>query len=94
MKRMRKPTTPGEMLKEEFLAPLDLTQRQFADHLNVEVKTINRLVNDKTSITPLMALKLSAALGTTPEFWLNLQSATDLWETQNSNVELPERISA
>ncbi len=93
-KRTRKPTSPGEMLQEEFLTPLGLTQRQFADHLGVEIKAINRLINNKTSITPTMALKLSSALGTSPEFWLNLQNATDLWEVQNSNIELPEKISA
>lgn len=94
MKRIRKPTSIGEMLKEEFLSPLGLTQREFADHLGVEVKAINRLVNNKTSITPIMALKLSAALGTTPEFWMNLQNAIDLWILRNSKVDLPDLISA
>ena len=59
MKRLRRPTSVGEMLKEEFLAPLGLTQRQFADHIDVEVKTINRLANNRTSLNPIMALKLS-----------------------------------
>ena len=94
MKRTRRPTTVGEMLKEEFLLPLGLTQRQFADHINVEVKTINRIVNNKSSINPIMALKISASLGTTPEFWMNLQNANDLWELQNSEIELPKKISA
>ena len=94
MKRSRKPTSVGEMLKEEFLLPLGLTQRQFADHIDVEVKTVNRIVNNKTSLNPIMALKLSASLGTTPEFWMNLQNANDLWELQNSKIELPSKISA
>jgi antitoxin HigA-1 len=94
MKRSRRPTTVGEMLKEEFLLPLGLTQRQFADHIDVEVKTVNRIVNNKTSLNPIMALKLSASLGTTPEFWMNLQNANDLWELQNSKIELPKQISA
>lgn len=94
MKRTRKPTSPGEMLKEEFLAPLGLTQRQFAEHINMEVKAINRLINNNSSIKPMMALKLAAALGTSPEFWMNLQNANDLWELQNSSIELPEKISA
>jgi addiction module HigA family antidote len=94
MKRSRKPTTVGEMLKEEFLLPLGLTQRQFADHIDVEIKTVNRIVNNKTSLNPIMALKLSASLGTTPEFWMNLQNANDLWELQNSKIELPKQISA
>ncbi len=94
MKRIRKPTPPGEMLKEEFLIPLALTQRQFAEHIDVEIKTINRLINNKSSITPIMALKLAAALGTSPEFWMNLQNACDLWELENSSLELPDKISA
>ena len=94
MKRTRKPTTPGEMLKEEFLAPLGLTQRQFAEHINVEIKAVNRLINEKSSVTPIMALKLAAALGTSPEFWMNLQGACALWELEHSNIELPEKISA
>ena len=94
MKRVRKPTSVGEMLQEEFLTPMNLTQRQLADHIGVEVKTINRIVNNKTSTTPLMALKLSAAFGTSAEFWINLQNANDLWELQNSNIDLPKKISA
>ncbi|MGB0453834.1 MAG: HigA family addiction module antitoxin [Bacteriovoracaceae bacterium] len=93
-KRMRQPTSVGEMLQEEFLTPLGLTQRQLADHIGVEVKTINRLVNSKSSVGPTMALKLSATFGTTPEFWMNLQNANDLWELQNSDIDLPKMISA
>ncbi len=93
-KRTRKPTSVGEMLKEEFLLPLGLTQKEFAEHLGMEVKAINRLVNGRTSITPLLALKMASALGTTPEFWMNLQMATDLWELHNSNIELPTKLSA
>ena len=94
MKRTRKPTTVGEMLREEFLLPLGLTQIVVADHIGCEVKAINRLVNNKTSITPVLALKLSSAFGTTPEFWLNLQMANDLWELKKSNIRLPKKISA
>ncbi|MCB9091956.1 MAG: HigA family addiction module antidote protein [Halobacteriovoraceae bacterium] len=94
MKRTRKPTTVGEMLQEEFLSPLGLTQREFADHIDVEVKTINRIVNNKTSLNPMMALKFSSSFGTSPEFWMNLQNANDLWELQNSKIKLPKKISA
>lgn len=94
MNRSRRPTSVGEMLKEEFLLPLGLTQRSFALHLGVEVKTVNRIVNNKSSLNPTMALKLSASLGTTPEFWMNLQNANDLWELRNSKIELPSKISA
>lgn len=92
--RTRKPTPVGEMLNEEFLIPLKLTQKVFADHLGVDVKTINRLVNGRTSVTATLALKIASALGTTPEFWMNLQIATDLWELQNTKIKLPGQISA
>lgn len=82
------------MLKEEFLIPLGLTQKQFAEHLGLEVKAINRLVNNRTSVTPVLALKMSSALGTTPEFWMNLQLANDFWELKNSKIDLPKKISA
>jgi antitoxin HigA-1 len=94
MKRSRRPTSVGEMLQEEFLTPLGLSQKEFANHLGLDVKTINRLVNNKTSISPTLALKISAALGTSPEFWMNLQIANDLWELKNSKIDLPSKISA
>lgn len=76
----RKPTTPGEILHEEFLVPLDMTQKQLADHIGGDVKVINRIVNGRTSVTADMALRLSAVFGTTAEFWLNAQQAVDLYE--------------
>ncbi len=71
--RRRMPTTPGEILREEFLTPLGMTQRRLADHLGYDVKVVNRIVNGRTSVTAEMALKLGAAFRTTPEFWLNAQ---------------------
>jgi len=64
MKRTREPTSPGEILREEFLVPLGMTQKQLADHLGCDVKVINRLVNGRTSISAEMALKLGAAFRT------------------------------
>lgn len=75
----RKPTTPGEMLLEEFLKPLDITQRDLADHIGCDYKVINRIVNGKSAVTPEIATRLAMALETTPEFWLNAQMAQDLW---------------
>ena len=80
MKSLRKPTPPGEILSEEFLKPLNLTQKKLADHLQVDIKVINRLVNSNTRITPEMAVKLAAAFNCSPEFWLNAQNAVDLYE--------------
>ena len=92
MLRKREPTTPGEILREEFLKPLGLTQRQLANHLGCEVKVINRIVNGRTSLTPEMALKLGAAFRTSPEFWLNAQKAVDLYHAAEALETLPEPL--
>lgn len=76
----RKPTTPGEILYEEFLLPLELTQKRLADHIGCDYKVINRIVNGQSSVTPEMAIRLSLAFNTTPDFWLHAQMAFDLWK--------------
>ncbi|MFQ5791574.1 MAG: HigA family addiction module antitoxin, partial [Acidobacteriota bacterium] len=88
--RLRKPTRPGEILKEEFLSPLGMTQKQLANHLGCDVKVVNRLVNGRTSVTAEMALKLGATFGTTPGFWLNAQKAVDLYLAAKRLKELPK----
>jgi len=90
----RKPTTPGEILNEEFLGPLGMTQRQLADHLGCDVKVVNRLINGRTSVTAEMALRLAAAFRTSPEFWLNAQKAVDLHEARNRLRRLPKPLLA
>lgn len=92
MSQQRKPTAPGEILNEEFLAPLKMTQRQLADHIGYDVKVINRLVNERTAVTAEMALKLGAALQTTADFWLNAQKAVDLYQARKSLGGLPKPI--
>ena len=77
----RKPTTPGEILHEEFLKPLELSQKQLADHLDCDIKVINRIVNARTSVTAEMAVRLASAFGTTIEFWLHAHPAVDLHRT-------------
>jgi len=72
----RQPTTPGEILWDEFLMPLHVTRKQLADHIGQDVKVINRIVNGKSAVTAEVALKLAAALGTTPDFWLNAQKGS------------------
>lgn len=76
----RKPTSPGEILREEFLIPLGITQKQLAVHLGCDYKVINRIVNEKSAVTPDIAAKLADALETSPNFWLNAQMAVDLWK--------------
>lgn len=74
----RKSTHPGEILLEEFLRPLGITQVAFAKHLGIPVQRINEIVNGKRGITPQTAWLFSQALKTSPEFWANLQSLYDL----------------
>jgi addiction module HigA family antidote len=88
----REPTSPGEILDEEFLKPLNLTQKQLADHLGCDVKVINRIVNGRTSITAEMAVKLASALGTSPEFWLNAQQAVDVYKAKRKVKAVPEPL--
>lgn len=92
MLRKREPTSPGEILVEEFLKPLGLTQRQLADHLGCDVKVINRIVNGRTGVTPEMALKLGAAFQTSPELWLNAQKAVDLHRAAKVVGTLPDSL--
>jgi len=88
----RVPTHPGEILLEEFLNPLGLTQVALADHIGVPVQRVNEVVNGKRGVTPETAWLLAGALGTTPEFWINLQSAYDL-ATKRPEREV-ERLTA
>ena len=74
----RTPVHPGEILQEEFLLPLGLTQVRLAAHIGVPVQRINEIVRGKRGITSDTAWLLAQALGTTPEFWTNLQANHDL----------------
>jgi len=74
----RKPTHPGEILLEEFLKPLGISQAQFARHLGWTYAKLNEIIREKHGITPDTALDLSMALETSPMFWLNLQLHYDL----------------
>lgn len=71
-------THPGEILKEDFLDPLGITQVVFAHHIGVPLQRVNEIVRGKRGITPETAWLFSQALGTTPQFWMNLQNAHDL----------------
>ncbi len=71
-------THPGEVLKEEFLGPAGITQVKLAAHIGIPLQRVNEIVRGKRGVTPETAWLLSQALGTTPEFWMNLQDAYDL----------------
>ena len=90
----RLPTPPGEILLEEFLEPLGVTQAAFAKHIGVPIQRINEIAHGERGITPEIAWLFSQALGTTPEFWVNLQAAYDLVRTQpKKQVERLQKAS-
>ena len=80
----REPTHPGEMLFEEFLEPLALTQRELADGIHVPYQRINELVRRRRGVTPSTALRRGNYFGTSPSFWMNLQLRWDLYNAQRS----------
>jgi antitoxin HigA-1 len=82
--RRRTPSHPGEVLSEEFLKPLEVTQVALAEHLGIPVQRVNELVRGKRGVTPETAWLLAGAFGTTPEFWLNLQTNHDLAKARPS----------
>ncbi len=82
-KREIPPTHPGEMLREDFMPDFDLNATLMATALGVSRQTINELLRERRSITPVMALRLSRLFGNSPEFWLNAQHARDLWESEH-----------
>lgn len=91
-KKQRKPTSPGEILKEEFMIPLGLTQKQLADHIGYDIKVINRVINGRSAVTASLALKLAAALNTSPEFWLNAQKALAIFIASKKIRKLPKAL--
>lgn len=76
----RKPTHPGEMLREDFLPDYGLTVSSLAEAIGVSRQSINELLRERRSVSPEMALRLARLFGNSPEFWLNAQRAVDLWE--------------
>ena len=83
----RMPTHPGEMLFEEFLRPMGLTQRELAKALHVPYQRINALVKERRGITPGMALRLAKYFGMSAAFWMNLQLRWDLYQAQQSEAK-------
>ena len=88
----RIPTHPGEMLKEEYLIPMGITQRELASSIQVPYQRVNELINGKRGITPSTALRLSKFFGTTPGFWMNLQLRWDLYRAQQLEANQLEKI--
>lgn len=83
----RAPTHPGEMLLEEFLTPMGVSQRQLADALHVPYQRINELINARRGMTPSTALRLAKFFGMSADFWMNLQLRWDLYQTRQAEAQ-------
>lgn len=85
---MFNPPHPGEILKEDYLIPLDLTITKASEALRIARKNLSAIINGHAGISPSMAIRLSMAFGTSPEFWLNLQNNYNLWIASQENKDL------
>ncbi len=88
----REPTHPGEVLLEEFLNPMDISQRDLAAGIHVPYQRVNELVNQRRGVTPSTALRLARYFGTTPDFWMNLQLRWDLYKAQQDEAGVLQSI--
>ena len=88
----RTPTHPGEMLLEEFLIPMGITQRALANAIHVPYQRVNDLVNGRRGVTPSTALRLAKFFGNTPDFWMNLQLRWDLYFVQQEETRVLDSI--
>jgi len=86
----RRPTHPGALLREDVLPALDMTQTEFAQRLGISRLSVSELLHEKRSMTPEMASRVAKLLSTTPESWLRMQEAIDLWEVQQQ----PEKLAS
>jgi antitoxin HigA-1 len=82
--RARPPTHPGEMLREEFLGPLGITQSALATRLGMSFPRLNKVIRGKRGVTPDTALRLARVVGMSADFWLGLQQDWDLWQAMHS----------
>ncbi|HEC28243.1 MAG TPA: addiction module antidote protein, HigA family [Gammaproteobacteria bacterium] len=80
----REPMHPGEMLREEFLIPMKISQRDLADAIHVPYQRVNELINKKRGLTPSTALRLAKFFGVSADYWLNLQIRCDLYRAQEA----------
>ena len=88
----RIPTHPGEMLLEEFLTPMGITQKDLAENIEVPYQRINEIVNGRRGITPSTALRLAKFFDMSADFWMNLQLRWDLYFAQQAETNVLERI--
>jgi len=91
-KTKRRPTHPGELLREETLPASGLTVTELAARLGVSQRNISALLNERRAVTPDLAHRLARVLKTTPEFWLRLQEAVDIWDAWQANRHEYDRL--
>lgn len=88
----RRPTHPGEMLREDFMPDYRLTVSSLAEAAGVSRQSINELLRERRALSPEMALRLARLFGNTPDFWLNAQRAVDLWDAEQTIRDQIQRI--
>ena len=88
----RRPTHPGAILREDILPSLGITQTELADKLKVSRRTVSQIIHEHRPITPDMAIRLAHFLKTTPESWLNMQLALDVWDLERKFAHIYEQI--
>jgi addiction module HigA family antidote len=91
-RRTRKPTHPGELIREDLLPETGLSQTQLANLMSVSRRTISEIVHERRRVTPDIAFRLAKVFNSTPEMWLNMQQAVDLWEARTNHGHEYERI--
>lgn len=89
---MHNPPHPGEILRADYLEPLGLSVTAAAQALGVTRKTLSAVLNERAGISPAMAHRLSKALDTTAEFWINLQAQYDLWQARETDLSAVQRL--
>lgn len=88
----RRPTHPGEMLREEFMPDFGLSVAKLAEMLGVSRQSVNELVHERRSLSTEMALRLARLFGTSPQYWLNMQRGVDLWDSLELDRDTIESI--
>lgn len=88
----RKPTHPGALLREDVMPELGVTQAAFASYLGVSRLTVSEILNEKRGVSPEMAMRLSKVIGGSPEMWLRMQEALDLWEVAQKFKKNPKLV--
>ena len=91
--RVKNPIHPGEILEEEFLKPMELSQSEFARKIGTTPAVVNEICRGKRGVSPKMALRIAAFLKTTPELWLSMQSNWDLWQEWSKGQKSVKKAS-